>query len=82
MTDPLSIPSVITHSAALLRGFNNGQAMLPAQFVRSASHEGIGGLAVVVLLAVHERNGVQHKMVVNVFLVQMRCYDHLKTVSP
>jgi len=62
----LRLPGVIAHSAALLRGLNDGKPMLPAKLVGSLLHKSIAGFAVVVLLAVYERNRVQDKMVVDI----------------
>lgn len=59
----LGLPGVIAHGAALLRLFNDRQAMLPAKVIRSAPHESIGGLAIVILFAVLEGDRVQHKVV-------------------
>lgn len=59
----LRLPGVPAHGAALFRVFYHGQAMLPAKLVGGLPHEGVGGLAVVVLLPVHKGNRVQHKMV-------------------
>lgn len=76
------LPGIIAHGAALLRVLNDGQTVFPAKLVRGLPHKGIGAFAVVVFLPVHKRDGVQHKMVMYVFPVQMGGNHHLKPVSP
>lgn len=70
----LRLPSVPAHGAALFRVFYHGQAMLPAKPVGGLAHEGVGGLAVIVLLSINKGDGVQHKMVVDVLTIQVGGY--------
>ena len=56
--------------------------MPPAKLVGGLAHEGVGGLAVVILLSIHKGDGVQHKMVVDVLTVQGGWLPPLETCPP
>ena len=61
----------------------NGQAVLPAQSVGGFPHGPVILAAAVKFFAVHKGHGVDDEMGVEVvFPVQMRCHQHLVSVSP
>ena len=65
-----------------MRVFDDGQGIFPAQPIGGLPHEGVGGVVVVIPLAVHKGYGVQHKMVMQMMLVKMGGNHHLKAVAP
>ncbi len=76
------LPLPIVLSFTWFGMFNDRQRMLPAKPVGRVPQQSVGSFVVVVPLAIYKRNSIQHKMIVQMSLVQMGCYDDFKAFSP
>ena len=75
----LRLPLGIMLSLALRR--DDGQSILPAEFIRGAAHIVVVALrAGVVFVAVDAGNGIDHQMIVQMVLIQMGAHDNFKVI--
>ena len=65
-----------------MRPLNDGQSVFPAQPVGDFHHSLSLGLGIIVLAAVPKGHGVEAKVAVQMFFIQMSGDDDLKAVAP